>query len=212
MPDAIITRFDADASQWSLAFRARPAGCIRQRSAHAGAVRRLLEGTESSPPDTYELRCDADRAGSGVLHRSLIWDPPEMLFECSTCGGTGQYVGLAEVGTCEVPASQNRKLELVIVPIHNVRFGGDDMPPPFAIGKRQSKHVPAKSGPPIRPCSCVNSSIVAKMTECNCRTPNVSARRAPSAEITEITAFLWRRRQGRHVYLRLSAHRANVVA
>ena len=145
MPDAIITRFDADASQWSAHFEHVPQVAFGS-DLPMRAVRRLLEGTESSP-DTYELRCDADRAGSGVLHRSLIWDPPEMLFECSTCGGTGQYVGLAEVGTCEVPASQNRKLELVIVPIHNVRFGGDDMPPPFAIGKRQSKHVPAKSGP-----------------------------------------------------------------
>ena len=35
-----------------------------------------------------------------MLHRDLIWQPPEMLFECTSCLGTGQYIGLAEVGVC----------------------------------------------------------------------------------------------------------------
>jgi hypothetical protein len=98
-PDTIIVRFDAEAREWNANFQ-----CVPQ-VAYGGdlpmrAVRRLLEGTVAWP-DIYPLRCDPDDSGHGVPHRSLIWDPPEMLFECSTCRGTGQYVGLAEVGTCD---------------------------------------------------------------------------------------------------------------
>jgi hypothetical protein len=71
------------------------------------AVRRLLEGSEIEPA-IYYLHCDSDQLGNGVLHRSLIWEPPEMLFECLACRGTGQYVGLAEVGICE--ACRGRRL------------------------------------------------------------------------------------------------------
>ncbi len=61
-----------------------------------GVVRRLLEGTEAVP-DTYPLICDTDHAASEVLHRDLIWQPPEILFACPSCKGTGQYVGRIEV-------------------------------------------------------------------------------------------------------------------
>ena len=65
------------------------------------AVRRLLEGTEAAP-GTFILICDADLSASDVLRRGIIWDQPEMLFECPSCRGTGQYVGLSEVETCKV--------------------------------------------------------------------------------------------------------------
>lgn len=63
--------------------------------------RRLLEGAES-PAGEYELRCDQDQAGSGVLTRTATWQPPELLFQCPTCKGTGQYTGLSDVETCRV--------------------------------------------------------------------------------------------------------------
>jgi hypothetical protein len=47
--------------------------------------------------DTFPPVCDSDRAGSSVLHRDLIWQPPEVLFPCSACNATGQYVGFLEV-------------------------------------------------------------------------------------------------------------------
>jgi hypothetical protein len=97
-PNTIIVRFDG--GQWIASFEHVP------QVAFGGglpmqAVRRLLEGSEAVP-GIYELRCASDQAGSGDLHRSLDWHPPEILFECSTCRGTGQYVGLIEVGVCEV--------------------------------------------------------------------------------------------------------------
>jgi hypothetical protein len=99
-PATIIVRFDRDADQWSAWF------ADTRQVAFGGdrpvvAMRRLLEGTEAAS-DTYPLVCDSDRAGSGVLHRDLIWQPPEVLFPCSACNGTGRYVGLIEVDTCKV--------------------------------------------------------------------------------------------------------------
>jgi hypothetical protein len=99
-PDMIICKFAALADQWVARFERRP------QFAFGGdlpmtAVHRLLDGTEAGP-DTYPLVCDADRAGSGVLHRDLIWQSPDVLFPCSTCRGTGQYTGLCEVETCQV--------------------------------------------------------------------------------------------------------------
>jgi len=49
----------------------------------------------------YPLHCDWDIVGSGVLHRELIWQPPEVLFPCPPCKGTGLYIRLIEVGTCK---------------------------------------------------------------------------------------------------------------
>jgi hypothetical protein len=99
-PETIICRFDGRADQWVAHFERRP-----QVRFGAGppmdAVRRLLNGTEAIP-DTYPLVCDADRAGSGLLHRDLIWQPPEVLFTCPACNGSGQYVGFLEVETCKV--------------------------------------------------------------------------------------------------------------
>lgn len=63
------------------------------------ALRRLLEGTVA-PAGLYELNCDQDQAGSGVLIRVLDWQPPEIRFTCSRCNGKGQYAGLAEVEPC----------------------------------------------------------------------------------------------------------------
>jgi hypothetical protein len=98
-PDTIIVRFDHRASQWVAHFEHTP------QVAFGGdlpvvAMRRLLEGTEALS-DTYPLVCDTDQVGSGVLFRDLIWQPPEVLFPCPTCSGTGRYVGLIEAATCK---------------------------------------------------------------------------------------------------------------
>lgn len=97
-PETIVVKFDAIANQWRAHF---------ERAGHIGfggdtmvvAIRRLLEGKE---PDIYPLICESDRAGSGVPHSHLIWQPLEILFPCQTCNGTGKYVGLLEVGPCKV--------------------------------------------------------------------------------------------------------------
>jgi hypothetical protein len=99
MPETIIARFDAFAGQWVAHFERTP------QVAFGGdlpvvAIRRLLAGTEAAP-ETYPLVCNWDRVGDGVLHRLVIWQPPRVLFPCPTCKGTGQYVGLSEVGPCK---------------------------------------------------------------------------------------------------------------
>jgi|SRR5579872_5090402 len=103
-PDTIIVRFNRDAGQWSAWFELTP------QVAFGGdlpvvAMRRLLAGTEALP-DTYPLVCNSHQAGTGVLHRDLIWKPPEVLFPCPTCNGTGRYVGLIEAGTCKACAGR----------------------------------------------------------------------------------------------------------
>jgi hypothetical protein len=75
-PDTIICKFAAVADQWVAHFERRPQFAFGA-DLPMTAVRRLLEGMETVP-DTYQLVCDADRAGSGVLHRDLIWQPPEI--------------------------------------------------------------------------------------------------------------------------------------
>lgn len=99
-PDQIVCRFSPDAGQWLAHFQDAPHVGFGS-DLPMGAVRRLLQGSEADP-DTYPLICDSDQAGSGVLYRSLTWQPPEILFPCGTCGGTGQYVGLADVEVCKV--------------------------------------------------------------------------------------------------------------
>jgi DnaJ-class molecular chaperone len=66
------------------------------------AIRRLLERTEAEP-DGYALICDRDLSGRGAhpLHRSIIWNPPELLLPCGDCRGRGEYVGLLERATCK---------------------------------------------------------------------------------------------------------------
>jgi hypothetical protein len=61
----------------------------------AVAIRRLLDGTEAAS-DSYTPLCDQDLAGTGVLYRSIIWNPPELLLPCGDCHGRGEYVGLLE--------------------------------------------------------------------------------------------------------------------
>jgi hypothetical protein len=102
MPDAtIVAKFSADANQWVAHFEKAPQVAFGE-ALPVPAIRRLLEGTEAEP-DAYTLRCDDDLAGNGILLRSVVWDPPELLFPCATCSGCGVYVGLQErepCGTC----------------------------------------------------------------------------------------------------------------
>jgi hypothetical protein len=97
--DTIICRFNQIARQWAAWFEHMP-GVAFGSDLPMGAVRRLLEGSEA--PAVYPLACDVDQSATSVLHRELTWQPPEILFPCPTCKGTGQYAGLIEVGTCQV--------------------------------------------------------------------------------------------------------------
>ncbi|MBI3866712.1 MAG: hypothetical protein HY290_32930 [Planctomycetia bacterium] len=96
----IIVKFRTQAGQWSAWFEIRPQVAFGS-DIPMGAVRRLLEGTEALPGE-YLLRCDQDQVGSGTLMRTVNWQPPELLFECPSCRGMGEYVGLFEVETCKV--------------------------------------------------------------------------------------------------------------
>jgi hypothetical protein len=64
------------------------------------AIRRLLDGTEAEPA-CYSLLYDRDLSGTGVLNRSIVWNPPELLLPCGDCQGRGEYVGLFERETCQ---------------------------------------------------------------------------------------------------------------
>lgn len=95
----IIARFSPDSGQWVAHFENAP------QVAFGGdlpvvAIRRLLDGAEAAP-GTYPLACDADRAGSSVLLRAVIWQPPEVLFQCPSCEGRGEYVGFMEREKCK---------------------------------------------------------------------------------------------------------------
>ena len=72
---------------------------VRWRSARRGDSQ--AGGGTAAAPDTYPLACNWDQVGDGGLQRSVIWQPPRVLFPCPTCKGTGQYVGLIEVGACK---------------------------------------------------------------------------------------------------------------
>jgi hypothetical protein len=98
-PDTIIARFDPLCGYWIAHFPATP------QVAFGGnlpmlAVRRLLEGTEALP-DTYLVHYDRSETDTGHV-QSIVWEPPEILFDCTECNGTGQYVGLIETGPCKV--------------------------------------------------------------------------------------------------------------
>jgi hypothetical protein len=95
----IVCRFSRLTGQWVAHFDRAPHWAYSS-DVPMRAIRRLLEGAEAWP-GTFALACDADQAASSVLHRELIWKPPEILFECSACGGSGQYVGLAIVEVCQ---------------------------------------------------------------------------------------------------------------
>ena len=100
MPTTIIARYDAPAEQWVATFEGIPQ-VTYGGNMPAVAIRRLLDGTEAGA-DCYALICDMDLSGTGAhpIHRSIIWDPPELLLPCGDCRGRGEYVGLLERETC----------------------------------------------------------------------------------------------------------------
>jgi hypothetical protein len=102
IPDAadhqIIVHYDAQAGQWVAAFDGTPQVAFGGNMPVV-AIRRLLDETEAAS-DSYTLLCDQDLAGTGVLYRSIIWNPPELLLFCGDCQGRGEYVGLLERETC----------------------------------------------------------------------------------------------------------------
>lgn len=64
------------------------------------AVCRLLEGS-GVDPCAVMLHVSQDQVGSGVLIRDTMWKPPELLFMCSQCHGTGECVGLVDREKCQ---------------------------------------------------------------------------------------------------------------
>jgi hypothetical protein len=100
-PDTIIASYVPQAGQWVAAFDGTPQVAFGGNMP-AVAIRRLLDDTEAHP-DSYALICDADLSGTGAhtIHRSVIWNPPELLLPCGDCQGRGEYVGLLEREICQ---------------------------------------------------------------------------------------------------------------
>ena len=99
MTGTIVCQFNPDADQWVAYFGGAP------QAAFGGnlpivAIRRLLEGTEA-PAVSCILICDSDLLGTGILQRSFVWEPPEMLFVCPSCEGKGEYGGLMHRESCQ---------------------------------------------------------------------------------------------------------------
>ena len=97
-PDTIICKFDDQGGQWLAHCEQSPQVAFGS-DMPVRAIRRLLEGIEADP-DVIILMCDRDLAGTRVLRRKIIWDPPELLFPCGTCEVRGEYVGLLERDIC----------------------------------------------------------------------------------------------------------------
>jgi hypothetical protein len=95
---SIIARYEQAAGQWTASFDGVPQVAFGGMTAF-GAVRRLLDGAESSH-GTYMLNCDVDSALAGQNPNSIVWDPPELLIPCPDCNGRGEYVGLQHVEKC----------------------------------------------------------------------------------------------------------------
>jgi hypothetical protein len=97
--EAIMVTYSPHTDQWIACFDGQP------RPAFDGAmplvaIRRLLDGTEAYP-DAYSVISDCDLSVAGVLSRSIIWNPPELLFQCADCHGHGEYVGMLEREVCQ---------------------------------------------------------------------------------------------------------------
>ena len=108
MPDqiTIVVQYQDLGEQWVAHFDGDPCHAFGGNMPLV-AVRRLLEGSEAEP-DTYVIRCDRDRAATGILQFAVVWDPPELLVPCRACEGRGEYVGLLEREVC--PSCGGRKV------------------------------------------------------------------------------------------------------
>jgi len=98
-PDTIVARFDSLNGNWIAHFAGTPQVAFGGNLPMV-SVRRLLEGTEATP-DTFQLQCDRSATEARSV-QSLRWEPPEILFDCTECKGTGVYVGLNEAEPCKV--------------------------------------------------------------------------------------------------------------
>src|SRR5262245_2229674 len=74
--------FDDSANRWSARFDDRPQSALAELPVEA--MRRLLQ-TSSTPSGRFEVHCDRDLIGSGVLIRVAIWHPPTLKYLCPTC-------------------------------------------------------------------------------------------------------------------------------
>lgn len=105
---SVIIQYSDSARQWRAHFDGAPQ-VVFGSDIPMAAVSRLLT-VSKSPGGEYELRCDQDQAGGEQLVRVATWQPkpPELLFECSDCAGTGKQAAPKETETC--PACRGRKV------------------------------------------------------------------------------------------------------
>ena len=99
-PKIIVIQYNDKARQWRAHFEEEPKAAFGS-DIPMDAVRRLLVANKSVA-GSYELRCDQDQSGGAPIIRMATWQPkpPELLFECPECAGTGKTGGPTDFVTC----------------------------------------------------------------------------------------------------------------
>ena len=94
----IIVRYNDPGRQWEA--RLDGPSCVTYTAAlPSPAVHRLLL-EYGTPAGNLLVRIDRDQTGLPPLFQEAVWKPPELLFKCERCNGTGEYVGLLEREKC----------------------------------------------------------------------------------------------------------------
>ena len=95
----VICRYRNTSGQWSAWLDGTPSVAYGAELPMR-AVSRLLDGSDIDHC-LVVIHVDQVQAGSGVMIREALWKPPELLFLCSQCNGTGEYVGLTDRQKCQ---------------------------------------------------------------------------------------------------------------
>jgi hypothetical protein len=98
--EKVVVSYSPTAAYWNAWFESDPQVAFGS-DLPIHAARMLLAGYES-PAGEYELVVDQILAGSGVLHRIATWQPPDLLFPCQNCKGTGQHIRFNAAEVCPV--------------------------------------------------------------------------------------------------------------
>src|SRR5262245_19940222 len=94
----IIVRYSESGRQ-GLAWFARSEQICYGSNFPGDAARKLLAGCGKAAGQVeLDVEDPAVSAGTQSVAR---WDPPDLLFQCDECGGTGECAGLSDRSKCE---------------------------------------------------------------------------------------------------------------
>lgn len=95
----IIVRYNDTSAQWEAWFDG--AACVTYGDDFSMiAVHRLLDGSDTDACD-LTLHVDRDQVGSGVLIYEVVWQPPDLVFRCERCHGTGECLVFPDIEKCQ---------------------------------------------------------------------------------------------------------------